>query len=132
MTDSLDRRTLLLGMSASGALVLAACGGGSGSGPAAGQPLARLDDIPVGGALSVKSADGKPVILSRPAGETVVGLSAVCTHQGCTVEVSDKVLACPCHGSRYEAATGMVLNGPAPSPLAAFPVRVENGSVLSA
>ena len=55
-------------------------------------------------------------------GGVVSAHSAVCTHQGCTVGESGKQLACPCHGSVYNAQTGAVINGPAPLPLPAYKV----------
>jgi Rieske Fe-S protein len=99
---------------------------------AAGQPLAKLADVPVGGALAVKGADGKPVIVAQPSKGEVVAFSAICTHQGCTVAPRGDVLACPCHGSRYALDTGAVVNGPAPRPLAKIAVTVRNGEVVSA
>ena len=56
------------------------------------------------------------------AGNVVIAHSAICTHQGCTVGESGKQLACPCHGSVYNAQTGAVINGPAPLPLPAYKV----------
>ena len=55
-------------------------------------------------------------------GDVVIGHSAICTHQGCTVGESGKQLACPCHGSVFNAQTGAVVHGPAPLPLPAFKV----------
>jgi len=45
----------------------------------------------------------------------VHNLSAVCTHMGCLVHWNgaERSWDCPCHGARYAAATGEVLEGPA-------------------
>ena len=86
--------------------------------------------MPVGGAVSATSSDGKPVIVARPAAGTVVAFSAICTHQGCTVAPQGKILQCPCHGSTYDLATGKNTGGPAPSPLSRISVKVEAGQVV--
>lgn len=48
----------------------------------------------------------------------VYALSAVCTHLGCITRFKsdEKVIACPCHGSRFDLE-GNVVHGPAPRPL---------------
>ena len=150
---TLDRRALLRAACAGCAAVgLAACGGGSakaGTGgaasaaassaadpsPTAGastQAIAKLADVPVGGSASAKGPSGQPLLLARPTAMTVVGFSAICTHQGCTVEASGKQLACPCHGSVYDAFTGKNLSGPAPSPLHPFAVKVSGADIVAA
>jgi Rieske Fe-S protein len=87
--------------------------------------------IPVGGAISAQLPDGTPVILSRPTAEKVVAFSAICTHMGCTVApAGGDVIACPCHGSTFDAVTGKNLSGPAPSPLAAVAVKVVGASIV--
>ncbi|TGY76006.1 Rieske (2Fe-2S) protein, partial [Cellulomonas shaoxiangyii] len=122
--------------------VLAACGGGTGAdgpGTAAGGAtagpdgaLASVDDVPVGGALLVTGPDGTPLLLTQPAAGTVVGLSAVCTHQGCTVVPGDEELECPCHRSVF-TLEGEPVSGPATEPLPPFPVTVrDDGSIVAA
>jgi Rieske Fe-S protein len=50
---------------------------------------------------------------------------------GCTVAPAGAELDCPCHGSRYNALTGAVLQGPAPRPLPGVPVHVADGNVIA-
>jgi cytochrome b6-f complex iron-sulfur subunit len=141
----LTRRNVLVAGAgtAVGASLLAACGGdGGGSTSTAGSstdaggkpggPLAKVADIPVGGAVSATGSDGKPVIVSQPSDGEVVAFSAICTHQGCTVAPADTILKCPCHGSTYDLATGDNTGGPAPRPLTEIPVKVKGGEVVEA
>jgi Rieske Fe-S protein len=55
-------------------------------------------------------------------------VSPVCTHRGCTVELQDEHLVCPCHGSTYDR-NGTVLRGPAEQPLRRYRVRVQSGVI---
>jgi rieske iron-sulfur protein len=81
--------------------------------------LMRFDPETLGDAEQAKTADG------------VVAFSAICTHQQCPVTDwlrSVQVLQCPCHQSRYDPRHGAkVLGGPAPRPLPALPLRLNNG-----
>ena len=131
------RSALVAGATGAGAFALAACSGG-GSGSAGGTPtaagdtkLAALDSITVGQCVSASLPDGSAVIVSRPTASTAACFSAICTHQGCTVQPAGGRLQCPCHGSVYNALTGAVISGPAPSPLPAVPVHVAGGDVLT-
>jgi Rieske Fe-S protein len=138
MTDSspLTRRTLVSIGSASalgaGALLLTACtpggadtGSGSGGDSSLTVPLAS---IPVGGAVSAQLGSA-PVVVAQPTAGNVVAFSAVCTHLGCTVAPAGKEFDCPCHGSRYDAATGDVIRGPAQQPLPKLTASVSGGTV---
>jgi cytochrome b6-f complex iron-sulfur subunit len=135
------RRMVLVGAGVAGITALAACGSKSSAAAAAPAPsgaagvaaLAQLADIPVGTAISAKD-NGKPIILSQPEAGTVKAFSAICTHMGCTVAPSKdgKELDCPCHGSKYNAATGAVIHGPAPKALAPVEVKVVGGAVVPA
>jgi len=126
----------VLGVTTAG---LAACSTGGGSGNAAANgpefpkntAVASLSDIPVGGTLSA-TVEGKPLLLAQPTEGKVVCFSAICTHQGCTVDAAAKDFECPCHGSTYAAATGAVTNGPAVHPLARVKVTVSGDSVVTA
>lgn len=48
--------------------------------------------------------------------------SATCTHLGCQVQGVGKKLSCPCHGSIFDGQTGVVINGPASTPLHTYKI----------
>ncbi len=91
----------------------------------AGTMVASASDIPSGGGLIVDGPDGRPLILADDDG-TVVGHSAVCTHQS-GILGGDGV--CPKPGSDFDIVTGAVLQGPAVSPLPEVAVAVADGKV---
>lgn len=67
----------------------------------------------------------------------VIALSAVCTHQACTVNgwnKDEKALLCFCHGSQfYPGQGGKVSKGPARKRLPILPVKAgDNGTFLVA
>jgi Rieske Fe-S protein len=83
--------------------------------------------VPVGG--GVIFAD-QGVVVTQPTAGEFVGLSSVCTHQGCNVgTIENGEIVCPCHGSRF-ALDGTVVNPPAPSPLESRPVTVEGDQII--
>ncbi|MBO0826300.1 MAG: Rieske (2Fe-2S) protein [Streptosporangiales bacterium] len=136
-----SRRHVLAAGAGVGALAaLAGCGhgstGSSGSGASgkpsvpAGDTVATVADIEVGGAVSAKSG-GKDIIVARPTSDTVAAFSAICTHMGCAVAPNGKELDCPCHVSKFSATTGKVIHGPAQAPLPAVDVHVESGKVVT-
>ena len=103
---------------------------GNPGGNTGGNVLAKTTDIPVGGG---KIIDAEKVVVTQPTKGTFKCFSAVCTHAGCTVSgVSNGIISCPCHGSRFSATDGSVKGGPAPSPLAAKKVSVQGDSVVLA
>lgn len=57
------------------------------------------------------------------------GLSAVCTHLGCTIARSGKELACPCHGSRF-GVDGASLAGPASRPLPYLALHLNDDGLV--
>ncbi len=146
MTDP-TRRVVVVTGAVAAAAALAACssansgagGGGSGSGGGSGGGngggsggvLVPLADVPAGGAVAAKDASGAPIVVSRPSSGAPVAFSAICTHMGCQVAPAGNQLACPCHGSHFDALTGAVLQGPATKPLPSVPVHVENGQVVA-
>jgi cytochrome b6-f complex iron-sulfur subunit len=70
-------------------------------------------------------------ILLINTGTSIVALSSICTHQGCTVGYNSRQgdIECPCHGSVF-STSGSVLVGPALSPLRSYTVT-EAGNILT-
>jgi Rieske Fe-S protein len=151
----ISRRTALAtGAVGVGAVALAACsssGSGAtsgdstsgGSAPAGGgttsggathgtdhTAVIALAKVPVGGSASAK-INGAPVLVSQKSAGVVTAFSAICTHMGCTVKPAGAEFHCPCHGSKYDAFTGAVIQGPAPKPLPPITVTVVDGTVES-
>jgi Rieske Fe-S protein len=84
-----------------------------------------------GGWLKLQPAGHpEPVYVLRLDRGDFAALSPVCTHLGCRVDIQGPVLVCPCHGSTYDRE-GNVLRGPAPLPLAHYPVqRTVEGVII--
>jgi Rieske Fe-S protein len=106
--------------------------GANGYGPATsgGRYLVPLSQVPAKGGLILAT---DKIVLVREHGGLLRGFSAICTHQGCTVNsIANGVITCPCHGSQYSAVTGDVIRGPAPRPLPTVQVVVRNNYVYTA
>lgn len=92
--------------------------------PSPGPVEADTPDIyPAGALVHVEAANS---YLGRDAGG-FYAIVATCTHLGCTPRLEADGFVCPCHGSRF-TASGEVISGPAPRPLArAFVGLAKNG-----
>ncbi len=94
---------------------------GTSIGPASG--------VPVGGSASFNDpSSGDPSLVIQQTSDDFVAFDAICPHAGCTVayQASAKLIACPCHGSEFDARTGAVIQGPATTGLT--PIKVVKGS----
>lgn len=152
-TETLDcdsccsRRTLLtgIGIALAGA-ALASCGGGGGDtvdaaidAPPGTCPTNELClDVTkapntalanVNGFVIVTATVGKLVVV-RTSTTAVAALSAICTHQGCTVtyQSSTMKLFCPCHGAEF-TLTGAVAASPATQPLKTYTATLAGNIV---
>jgi Rieske Fe-S protein len=47
-------------------------------------------------------------------------------------QLDGTTLTCPCHGSRFDAANGQVVDPPATVPLTEVPVQVRDGKIVTA
>jgi len=103
-------------------------GATSSAGTNASAALASTADIPVGGGKVLTAAK---IVITQPTAGSFHAFTAICTHQGCIVDsVSGGTIDCPCHGSKYSALNGSVVNGPATLPLAAVSIKVQGTSIV--
>lgn len=92
--------------------------------------VAKLNDIPVGGRLSVEVGDHY-LVLVRLDG-TVYCVDDVCTHDGGTLgdgELDDHCLVCPRHGAKFDVRTGAAMAMPATEPTAVYEVKIDGEEV---
>jgi rieske iron-sulfur protein len=86
--------------------------------------LLRVDPETLSPETRARSADG------------IVAYSSICTHTGCDVDDWDpsaRVLACQCHSSQFDPRDGArVVDGPAPRPLPALPLKIVDGRLMVA
>ncbi len=81
-----------------------------------GTAIGAASKVPVGQAASFTDpSSGDPSLVIQPSAGKFVAFDAVCPHAGCTVgyNAAQKIIACPCHGSQFNASTGAVEVGPA-------------------
>jgi thiosulfate dehydrogenase (quinone) large subunit len=99
----------------------------------AGTKIGAASQVPVGGSATFTDpASGDPGLVIQSTADQFVAFDAVCPHAGCTVAYakSARVIACPCHGSEFDAKTGAVLQGPATRGLGHIPIaKGSNGDL---
>jgi cytochrome b6-f complex iron-sulfur subunit len=107
----------------------------SSSGPEDGEFIAigTVAALDTEGVLANSDLQGNNLAVIRDpnAPESVIAVSAVCTHSGCTVpwNAEQGVFACPCHGGRFNP-DGTVAGGPPPRPLTTFEAKIDGDQVL--
>ena len=98
--------------------------------PPAPLPIARIDEIPIGGSRLFRYPGPEdPAILLRLGESELDAYSQICTHLNCPVhfEASRQRLRCPCHEGLFAAEDGRVIGGPPPRPLPRIRVVVRDG-----
>lgn len=91
---------------------------------ASGSPLAST------GSMAIAQTSVGTFLLARTGAGTLTVLTAMCTHEGCTITQTDgSQFVCPCHGSTF-TTTGSVVKGPANRSLQQFSAAI-NGEVAT-
>jgi Rieske Fe-S protein len=97
---------------------------------ASGTVLAAIADVPIGGGVIISDP---PIVVTQPKSGDIKGFTAICPHAGCLVStVENDEIICPCHGSRFSAVDGSVIQGPADQPLEPADVNVKGTNVILA
>jgi cytochrome b6-f complex iron-sulfur subunit len=124
--DCINRRDFLAksALAAAALVVVEGCGDGqigptiphvSGGGnpfvPVSDPVVVKLSQEPALATVGAVVDIGGQRALVRTGATTFLGLSRICTHQGCDTEVRSNELQCPCHGSVF-SASGSVIRGP--------------------
>ena len=99
-------------------------------------PAKIIEDgaLAVGKIHNFTSKSGSPAVLFRSK-TGVYAYSAVCTHEGCTVQYNSasKNLQCGCHGAVFDPGKdGTVVTGPTNKPLPKIKVAVEGAWIVEA
>jgi thiosulfate dehydrogenase (quinone) large subunit len=137
---SLDRRGFIR-ISSIAALTVGAVGLGrlfpkSAGAPVSAGPIKIIEDasLTVGKIHNFTSKSGSPAVLFKSK-TGVYAYSAVCTHEGCTVQYNSasKNLQCGCHGAVFDPGKdGTVVTGPTNKPLPKIKVAVEGAWIVEA
>jgi 3-phenylpropionate/trans-cinnamate dioxygenase ferredoxin component len=84
------------------------------------------------GAWRLVDVDGTDVAVFNVDG-AYYAIEDVCTHDGAPLdqgEIEGKCIVCPRHGATFDVTTGTALTLPAVVPVATFPVRVVDGTIV--
>lgn len=137
---SLDRRGFIR-ISSIAALTVGAVGLGrlfpkSAAANVSAGPVQIIEDasLAVGKIHNFTSKSGSPAVLFKSK-TGVYAYSAVCTHEGCTVQFNSasKNLQCACHGAVFDPGKdGTVVTGPTNKPLPKIKVAVEGAWIVEA
>lgn len=134
------RNVILAGVVGAATAAVAACSSGSSSAPttsgagpgaSAGEVLATVAEVPVGGAILTK-ANNTTYVIAQETADTVTCHLGICTHQNCPLTTINGTNAvCPCHGSKFNVFTGTAEQGPATKPLPTVNVKVAGGNIVA-
>jgi len=128
----MNRRSFLRGsLAAVGAVVFSRTQSASAASP---KKIIKASKFPVGSSQKFVAANGVPAFLFRTK-SGVFAYSAICTHQGCTVDYlkAGKKLVCPCHGASFDPFdSANPVSGPANRPLDKISVSIKNDWIVQA
>jgi nitrite reductase/ring-hydroxylating ferredoxin subunit len=96
--------------------------------------IAAADALPVGGAMTFAYPGlTDACLLVRPTAGSFVAYSQKCTHLSCAVrpQVSQGLIACPCHEGFFDLQSGRPVAGPPRRPLARILLDVRGNQIYA-
>ena len=94
--------------------------------------IARTTDIKPG-QLAAFDVEGRRVAVANANGR-YFAIDDSCTHEQCSLAeegtLEGTVVTCGCHGAQFDVTTGAVLAPPAPEPVRAYPLKVDQGNLV--
>lgn len=100
----------------------------------AGEAIARVDELPIGGAKTFTYPEqSTPRLLVRTGAATFVAYDQQCTHLQCPVvpAFEQRRLHCPCHNGWFDLGTGRPVAGPPQRALPRILLAVRDGTVYA-
>lgn len=97
-------------------------------------PIARLDELPVGGSKQFfYPGEHDAAVLIRLTQDFTVAYHRACTHLLCPVvpQPEQKRLHCPCHNGNFDIRDGRPISGPPERPLPRVLLEVRNGTIYA-
>jgi 3-phenylpropionate/trans-cinnamate dioxygenase ferredoxin subunit len=96
--------------------------------------LCGVDELPAGHARRFE-ADGRHVaVVNLGEDGGIHAIDAVCSHEHAwldegDVDIAEGTIECPKHGSTFDVASGKALTLPAITPVATYPVTVDDDQI---
>ena len=85
------------------------------------------------GELALFEVAGRRIAVANSNGQ-FFAIDDTCTHEQCSLAeegtLEGTVVTCGCHGAQFDVTTGAVLAPPAPEPVKAYPLRVDQGNLV--
>lgn len=97
-------------------------------------PITAVDALPVGGAMAFAyPGPTDACLLVHPTADSFVAYSQKCTHLSCAVrpQVSQGLIACPCHEGFFDLQSGRPVAGPPRRPLARILLDVRGNQIYA-
>ncbi|MEL4504096.1 Rieske (2Fe-2S) protein [Luteococcus sp. H138] len=93
----------------------------------AGPTSVKAAEVPVGSAKIIEDSN---FVVSQPTAGEYKAFTRLCPHAGCKVSQVEKAeIVCTCHNSRFSAADGSRLSGPAAAGLGKATAKLEGDTV---